>query len=285
MPIYTCTTHHTIRNIRNRVYHTVRLLDFGEYAAVLNYLWSKRYAQAESRQPKLPKTVDRERNTTSNRHQQTGFTTKKRHNPSRTEWCDRCDILYSYLQPGEPPSAKSYKIIKFCLTHDLQSLLHRHFILVQKRCMNRKQILVQTDINPQRIPKDTGPCNGPCVICPFMKTATEFTSRITKTRFPINGRYNCKTKSTVYLINCKQVAQRATIAHLIPMCQGQISFQKTYKWAMETRGPKSNSSELLCLSWLPATLMTIWSKMNELACTHHFPILSLWEIVKTLKGS
>ena len=33
---------------------------------------------------------------------------------------------------------------------------------------------------------------------------------------------------------------------------------KTYKWAMETRGPKSNSSELLCLSWLQATLMTIW---------------------------
>ena len=27
---------------------------------------------------------------------------------------------------------------------------------------------------------------------------------------------------------------------------------------METRGPKSNSSELLCLSWLPATLMMIW---------------------------
>ena len=53
---------------------------------------------------------------------------------------------------------------------------------------------------------------------------------------------------------------------------------KTYKWAMETRGPKSNSSELLCLSWLPATLMTIWSKMNELACRHHFPIISLWEI-------
>ena len=76
----------------------------------------------------------------------------------------------------------------------------------------------------------------------------------------------------------KQVAQRATIAHLSPMCQGQISFQKTYKWVMETRGPKSNSSELLCLSWLPATLMTIWSKMNELACRHHFPIISLWEI-------
>ena len=60
----------------------------------------------------------------------------------------------------------------------------------------------------------------------------------------------------------KQVAQKSTIAHLSPMCQGQISFQKTYKWAMETRGPKSNMSKLLCLSWLPATLMMIRSK-NE----------------------
>ena len=71
-----------------------------------------------------------------------------------------------------------------------------------------------------------------------------------------------KSHRPVYFVEMihftKQVAQRATIAHLSPMCQGQISFQKTYKWAMETRGPKSNSSELLCLSWLPATLMTIW---------------------------
>ena len=74
----------------------------------------------------------------------------------------------------------------------------------------------------------------------------------------------------------KQVAQRATIAHLSPMCQGQLSFKKTYKWAMETRAPKSNSSELLCMSWLPATLMMIRSKMNELALRHHFPIISIW---------
>ena len=73
----------------------------------------------------------------------------------------------------------------------------------------------------------------------------------------------------------KQVAQRAMIAHLSPMCQGQISFQKTYKWAMETNG---NSYKLLCLTWLPATLMMIRSKMNELAWRHHFPIISLWEI-------
>ena len=53
---------------------------------------------------------------------------------------------------------------------------------------------------------------------------------------------------------------------------------KINKWAMETRGPKSNSSNLLCL--LPATLMMIRSKMNELAWKHHFPIISLWEIFR-----
>ena len=33
-------------------------------------------------------------------------------------------------------------------------------------------------------------------------------------------------------------------------------------------------------SWLPATLMMIQSKMNELAWGHHFPIISLWEIFR-----
>ena len=42
-------------------------------------------------------------------------------------------------------------------------------------------------------------------------------------------------------------------------------------------GPKSNSTKLLCLSWL-ATLMMIQSKMNKLATRHHFPIISIWEI-------
>ena len=36
--------------------------------------------------------------------------------------------------------------------------------------------------------------------------------------------------------------------------------------------PISNSTELLCLSWLPATLMMIRSKMKELEWRHHFPI-------------
>ena len=88
----------------------------------------------------------------------------------------------------------------------------------------------------------------------------------------------CSFVEMKFDLTLKQVAQRATIAHLSPMCQSQISFQKTYKWAMETRGPKSNSSELLCLSWLQATLMMIRSKMNELAWRYHFPIISIWEI-------
>ena len=55
--------------------------------------------------------------------------------------------------------------------------------------------------------------------------------------------------------------------------QGQV----TPKWVVWF-GPKSNSTELLCLCWLPATLMMIWWKMNELAWRQHFPIISLWEI-------
>ena len=58
------------------------------------------------------------------------------------------------------------------------------------------------------------------------------------------------------IINKKQVAQRATIAHLSPMCQGQISFKKN-------------------MSLLPR---------NKLAWRHHFPIITLWNIFQTLKG-
>ena len=52
---------------------------------------------------------------------------------------------------------------------------------------------------------------------------------------------------------------------------------------METRGPKLKSSELLCLSWLPATLMMIWpirpvagqGSLPETRCSFlkHFSVL------------
>ena len=62
--------------------------------------------------------------------------------------------------------------------------------------------------------------------------------------------------------------------------QGQV----TPKWVVWS-GPKSKSSELLCLSWLPATLMMIWSKMNELAWRQHFPIISLWGIFRRSRAA
>ena len=49
--------------------------------------------------------------------------------------------------------------------------------------------------------------------------------------------------------------------------------QVTPKWVVWF-GPKSNSTKLLCLSWLPTTLMRIQSKMKELVWRHHFPIVS-----------
>ena len=55
--------------------------------------------------------------------------------------------------------------------------------------------------------------------------------------------------------------------------QGQV----TPKWVVWF-GPKSNSSELLCLSWLPATLVMNRSKINDLAWRQHFPIISLWKL-------
>ena len=55
--------------------------------------------------------------------------------------------------------------------------------------------------------------------------------------------------------------------------QGQV----TPKWLIGS-GQNSNSSEILCLSWLPASLTKVWSKINGLVWRHNFPIISLWEI-------
>ena len=62
--------------------------------------------------------------------------------------------------------------------------------------------------------------------------------------------------------------------------QGQV----TPKWVVWF-SPKSNSTELLCLSWLPATLMMIQSNMNKLAWRHHFSIISLWEIFRCSRAA
>ena len=46
----------------------------------------------------------------------------------------------------------------------------------------------------------------------------------------------------------------------------------------------SPHAELLCLSWLPATLM-IRLKMNELAWRHHFPIITLWKCFRRSRAT
>ena len=58
----------------------------------------------------------------------------------------------------------------------------------------------------------------------------------------------------------------------------------TPKWVVWS-GSKSNTFELLCLSWLLATLIMIWSKMNELAWRQHFPSIRLWEIFRRSRAA
>ena len=58
----------------------------------------------------------------------------------------------------------------------------------------------------------------------------------------------------------------------------------TPKWLIRS-SQNSNLSEILWLSWLPASLTKILSKMNELAWRHHFPIISLWEIFRRSRAA
>ena len=79
---------------------------------------------------------------------------------------------------------------------------------------------------------------------------------------------------TIYGKNLKQVAQRATIANLSPMCQGQISFQKIWTH------PSFNASFLLHES-----IKMIQSKTTEKKWKHHFPHYKVYGgMSKTLKG-
>ena len=87
-------------------------------------------------------------------------------------------------------------------SQDLQSIASRQFLLVQRCCLNLKQLLVHTDLNPAS--KGSSPCNKPCIICPFMKKSTVVTSHVTNKHYRLKGYYNCQTKSAVYLISCSK---------------------------------------------------------------------------------
>ena len=62
--------------------------------------------------------------------------------------------------------------------------------------------------------------------------------------------------------------------------QGQITLE-----LVVVSGRNLNSSKLSCMSFLPARMRMIESKMKELECSQSSPIISLWGFFQTLKGS
>ena len=60
---------------------------------------------------------------------------------------------------------------------------------------------------------------------------------------------------------------------IFPDAQGQLTPQSLVR-----SGRISNSSEMLWLFSLPASMKKIRSKMKALEWTHHFPIITLWEL-------
>ena len=135
---------------------------------------------------------------------------------------DRIDLLHSTntpttepnpaipfivtYNPRTPPIKRILENNRKILTYsqDLQSIASRQFLLVQRRCLNLKQLLVHTDLNPAPASKGSSPCNKPCIICPFMKKSTYVTSHVTNKHYRLKGYYNCQTKSAVYLISCSK---------------------------------------------------------------------------------
>ena len=86
-----------------------------------------------------------------------------------------------------------------------------------------------------------------------------------------------------------QIAQRATIAHLRPKwrCYRVHNILSSSKGGLTpelTDGcdRNSNSSKILWLSYLPISLMMIWSKIKAVFCPQHFPnYKSIWNFFGT----
>ena len=91
---------------------------------------------------------------------------------------DRIDLLHSTntpttepnpaipfivtYNPRTPPIKRILENNRKILTYsqDLQSIASRQFLLVQRRCLNLKQLLVHTDLNPTPASKGSSPCNN-----------------------------------------------------------------------------------------------------------------------------
>ena len=65
---------------------------------------------------------------------------------------------------------------------------------------------------------------------------------------------------------CSQDFSHYKSMGIFPGAQGQLTPQ-----SLVESGPNSNLSEILWLSWLPASMKKIRLKMKGLACSQHFP--------------
>ena len=74
-------------------------------------------------------------------------------------------------------------------------------------------------------------------------------------------------------LECSQDFSHYKSKGIFPDAQGLLSPQSLFR-----SGRISNSSEMLWMFSLPASLKKIRSKMRALECSQHFPHLTLWEL-------
>ena len=79
-------------------------------------------------------------------------------------------------------------------------------------------------------------------------------------------------------LECSQDFSHYKSMGIFPDAQGQLTPQSSVR-----SGRISNSSEMLWMFWLPASMKKIRSKMKAREWTKHFPIITLWELSVAMK--
>ena len=74
-------------------------------------------------------------------------------------------------------------------------------------------------------------------------------------------------------LECSQNFSHYKFMGIFPDTQGQLTPQSLVRY-----GQISNSSEMLYMFSLPASMKKIRSNMKALECSQHFPIITLWEL-------
>ena len=110
----------------------------------------------------------------------------------------------TYNQRNPPITNILRKYMKIIDTaSDLKHMRAYKLAVVFRRAMSIKQNLVKSDLSLPSTPKGSGPCNNPCIICPYMAKTSQYSSSTTNKTYKIHGHYDCKTKNAIYLLTCK----------------------------------------------------------------------------------